>query len=55
MSVSDMQEAIRSRGGQICVLREQQHSAWALGLLDDPPPGYTPMEVDMQIPREASS
>ena len=55
MSMSDMQEAIRSQREQIRVLREQQHSAWALGLSDDPPPGYTPMEVDMQIPREASS
>ena len=55
MSVSDMQEAIRSQREQIRELREQQQSAWALGLSDDPPPGYTPMEVDMQIPREASS
>ena len=55
MSVSDMQEAIRSQREQIRLLREQQHSAWALGLSDDPPPGYTPMEVDLQIPREASS
>ena len=55
MSMSDMQEAIRSQREQIRLLREQQHSAWALGLSDDPPPGYTPMEVDLQIPREASS
>ena len=55
MSMSDMQEAIRSMREQIRVLREQQQSAWALGLSDNPPPGYTPMEVGMQISREASS
>ena len=41
MSVPEMQEAIRSQREQICVLREQQQSVWALGLLEDPPPGYT--------------
>jgi hypothetical protein len=55
MSVPDMHEVIRSLKMQIRVLREQQQSAWALGLSDDPPPGYTPMEVGMQISREASS
>ena len=55
MSVPDMQEAIRSMREQIRVLREQQQSAWALGLSDDPPPGYTPMDVGMHISREASS
>jgi hypothetical protein len=55
MSVPDMQEAIRSMREQIRVLREQQQSAWALGLSDDPPPGYTPMELGLQISREASS
>ncbi|KIK01048.1 hypothetical protein K443DRAFT_99358, partial [Laccaria amethystina LaAM-08-1] len=54
MSMPDIQEAIRSLKEQIRVLREQQQSAWALGLSDDHPPGYTPMEV-MQISREASS
>ncbi|KIJ92748.1 hypothetical protein K443DRAFT_685077, partial [Laccaria amethystina LaAM-08-1] len=55
MSVADMQEAIWSQREQIRVLREQQQSAWAQGLSDDPPPGYMPMEVGMQISREASS
>jgi hypothetical protein len=54
MSVPDMQETIQSLREQIRVVREQQQSAWALGLSDDPPPGYTPMEVGMQISREAS-
>jgi hypothetical protein len=53
MSVPDMQEAIRSMREQIHVLREQQQSAWAQGLSDDPPPGYTPMEVDMEISRSS--
>ena len=50
MSVPDMQEAIRSQREQIRVLREQQQSAWALGLSNDPPPGYTPMEVTEASP-----
>jgi len=54
MSVPDMQDVIRSMREQIRVLREQQQSAWAQGLSDDPPPGYTPMEVGIQISREAS-
>ena len=41
MSMPDIQEAIRSMREQIGVLRRQQQSAWALGLSDDPPPGYT--------------
>jgi len=55
MSVPDMREAIRLMREQLRVLREQQQSAWAQGLSDDPPPGYTPMEVGMHISREASS
>ncbi|EDR06594.1 uncharacterized protein LACBIDRAFT_328857 [Laccaria bicolor S238N-H82] len=54
MSMLDMQEAIRSLKEQMRVLREQQQSAWAQGLSDDRPRGYTPME-GMQIPGEASS
>ena len=41
MSMPDIQEAIQSMREQIGVLRRQQQSAWALGLSDDPPPGYT--------------
>jgi len=55
MSMPDMQEAIRLLKEQVHVLREQQQSAWALGLSNDPPPGYTTMEVAMPISREASS
>jgi hypothetical protein len=43
MSVPDMKEVIRLLREQIRVLKEQQQSAWAQGLSDDPPPGYTPM------------
>jgi hypothetical protein len=53
MSMPDMQEAIRSMRAQIHVLREQQQSAWAQGLSDDPPPGYTSIEMGMQIPRSS--
>lgn len=55
MSMPDMQEAIRLLKEQVHILREQQQSAWALGLSNDPPPGYTTMEVAMPISREASS
>ena len=55
MSMLDMQEAIRSLKEQMRRLREQQQSAWAQGLSDNRPPGYTPMEVGMQISREGSS
>ena len=41
MSMPDIQEAIRSMREQIGVLRSQQQSAWAQGLSDDLPPGYT--------------
>jgi len=45
MSVPDMKEVIRLLREQIRVLKEQQQSAWAQGLSDDPPPGYTPMAM----------
>lgn len=41
--VEDMKELIRSLRLQIEYLQLQQQSAWAQGLSDDPPPGYTPM------------
>lgn len=40
--VSDMRREIMLMTEQISLLRAQQRSAWALGLSDDPPPGYTP-------------
>ncbi|EDR06589.1 uncharacterized protein LACBIDRAFT_328847 [Laccaria bicolor S238N-H82] len=55
LSLPDMQGVIRSLKEQIRVLKEQRQSAWAQGLSDDRPPGYTPMEVGVQISREASS
>ena len=45
LSVSDMRAEVRLMREQIQLLREQRRSAWALGLSDDPPPGYTPMET----------
>ncbi|KAF9478487.1 hypothetical protein BDN70DRAFT_836028 [Pholiota conissans] len=42
MSMSDMREQLRSMREQIAYLQDQQRSAWAQGLSDDPPPGYTP-------------
>lgn len=45
VSVSDMRMEVMLMREQIALLRSQQRSAWALGLSDDPPPGYTPMET----------
>lgn len=45
LSVSDMRAEVRLMREQIQLLREQRRSAWALGLSDDPPPGYTAMET----------
>ena len=42
MSMEEMREQLRVMREQIEYLREQQRSAWAQGLSDDPPPGYTP-------------
>jgi len=45
LSVSGMRVEIMLMREQIALLRAQQRSAWALGLSDDPPPEYTPMEM----------
>jgi hypothetical protein len=45
LSVTDMRMEMSMMREQIALLRAQQQSAWALGLSDDPPPGYTPMET----------
>lgn len=42
MSMAEMREQLSAMKEQIGYLREQQRSAWAQGLSDDPPPGYTP-------------
>ena len=41
MGIGEMREQLRIMKEQIEYLREQQRSAWAQGLSDDPPPGYT--------------
>ncbi|KIK01260.1 hypothetical protein K443DRAFT_31313, partial [Laccaria amethystina LaAM-08-1] len=43
--VTDMRMEMMLMREQIALLRAQQRSAWALGLSDDPPPGYTPIET----------
>ncbi len=42
ISMEEMQEQLRNMRAQIAYLQEQQRSAWAQGLTDDPPPGYSP-------------
>jgi len=42
MGMAEMREQLSAMKEQIGYLREQQRSAWAQGLSDDPPPGYTP-------------
>ncbi|KIM48570.1 hypothetical protein M413DRAFT_437782 [Hebeloma cylindrosporum] len=41
MTMAEMREQLSVMKEQIGYLREQQRSAWAQGLSDDPPPGYT--------------
>ena len=41
MSVAELRELLHVMMEEVGYLREQQHSAWALGLLDDLLPGYT--------------
>jgi hypothetical protein len=45
LSVTDMRVEMMLMREQIALLRAQQRSAWALGLSNDPPPGYTPIEM----------
>ncbi|KAF5373808.1 hypothetical protein D9758_000976 [Tetrapyrgos nigripes] len=40
--VSKLKEQIRQMHSQISSLQDQFQSPWALGLSDDPPPGYSP-------------
>ncbi|KIK61855.1 hypothetical protein GYMLUDRAFT_42271 [Collybiopsis luxurians FD-317 M1] len=40
--VSQLKAQIRAMSEHIAYLQEQQNSAWAQGLSDEPPPGYTP-------------
>ncbi|KAF8912180.1 hypothetical protein CPB84DRAFT_1742791 [Gymnopilus junonius] len=42
LTMAEMREQLRQMRHQISYLREQQQSAWAQGLSDDPPPGYEP-------------
>ncbi|KAJ3512485.1 hypothetical protein NLJ89_g3492 [Agrocybe chaxingu] len=40
LSMEEMRDQLRTLRGQIAFLQEQQNSAWAMGISDDPPPGY---------------
>jgi hypothetical protein len=52
LSASDIRMEIQLMREQIQLLRDQQRSTWALGLSDNPPPGYTPMETRVRDSRE---
>ncbi|KIJ92747.1 hypothetical protein K443DRAFT_113112 [Laccaria amethystina LaAM-08-1] len=52
MSVLDMKEEVQSMKEKIRLLKEQRRSPWAEGLSDDPPPGYTPMEMRTRNSRD---
>jgi hypothetical protein len=54
LSVTDMRVEMIQMREQIALLRAQQQSAWALGLSDDPPPGYTREHNSMVTPVLAS-
>ena len=42
MSMGEIREQLHVMQEQIEYLKEQQHSAWAQGFSDEPPPGYMP-------------
>ncbi|KAF5388991.1 hypothetical protein D9757_005052 [Collybiopsis confluens] len=42
VDVQQLKDQIRVMNEQIAVLQSQHNSAWALGLSDEPPPGYSP-------------
>ena len=46
-----LRERVREMEGQIAYLDRQRQSAWAQGLSDDPPPGYTPPATSVPVPR----
>lgn len=51
MTMNEMREQLRAMSSQISYLRSQQQSPWALGLSDDPPPGYEPVSSSPPPPR----
>ncbi|KAJ3550094.1 hypothetical protein NMY22_g632 [Coprinellus aureogranulatus] len=46
--IADMREEMRRMQEEIMHLRSNQSSAWAQGLTDEPPPGYTPRALPTQ-------
>lgn len=44
--VSQLKAQIQAMSEHIAYLQDQQNSAWAQGLSDEPPPGYSPGPVD---------
>ncbi|KAJ4487574.1 hypothetical protein J3R30DRAFT_3429333 [Lentinula aciculospora] len=44
-SVAQLKAQIREMSSQIALLQSQQNSAWAQGLSDGPPPGYSPRRL----------
>ncbi|KAJ3993791.1 hypothetical protein F5050DRAFT_1810195 [Lentinula boryana] len=46
--VSQLKAQIQAMSEHIAYLQDQQNSAWAQGLSDEPPPGYSPGPVDGQ-------
>ncbi|KAE9402050.1 hypothetical protein BT96DRAFT_1017864 [Gymnopus androsaceus JB14] len=47
LDVVQMKEQIRAMSEQIAFLQSHQNSAWAQGLSDEPPPGYSPNPVEV--------
>lgn len=46
--IEEVRETLENVQERITALREQRRSSWALGLTNDPPPGYTPDPVPLQ-------
>jgi TolA-binding protein len=44
-AVTEMREQMARMNLEIEGLRENRRSEWAMGLTNEPPPGYTPMSI----------
>ncbi|KAJ3813245.1 hypothetical protein EV368DRAFT_67228 [Lentinula lateritia] len=53
-SVAQLKAQIQEMSEEILFLQSQQNSAWAQGLSDEPPPGYSPRLVAANIHSECS-
>lgn len=54
MTVDELKETLREMRAQVEYLHQQQQSAWAQGLSDEPPPGYSAITRAFSLRRSQS-